>query len=36
MRLAAMAKGGYYPTPDRVVDLIAWLIDTPYGYHHRN
>ena len=36
MRLAAQAKGGYYPTPDRVVDMIAGLIDTPYGYHHYN
>ncbi len=36
MRLAAQSKGGYYPTPDRVVDLIAGLIDAPYGYHHRN
>ena len=31
MRLAALAKGGYYPTPDRVVELIAGLIDAPYG-----
>ena len=36
MRLAAMAKGGYYPTPERVVDLIADLIHTPTGYYHRN
>ena len=36
MRLAAQSRGGYYPTPDRVVDLIAGLIETPYGYHHRN
>ena len=36
MRLAAQAKGGFYPTPPRVVDLIAGLIDTPGGYHHRN
>ena len=36
MRLAAQAKGGYYPTPDRVVDMIAGLIDTPYGHHHYN
>ena len=35
MRLAAQAKGGYYPTPDRVVDLIAELIHTPTGYYHR-
>ena len=31
MRLAAQAKGGYYPTPDRVVDLIAELIHTVKG-----
>ncbi len=35
MRLAAQAKGGYYPTPERVVDLIADLIHTPSGYYHR-
>ena len=35
MRLAAQAKGGYYPTPDRVVDLIADLIHTPTGYYYR-
>ena len=36
MRLAAQAKGGFYPTPDRVVDLIADLIRVPNGYYHRN
>ncbi len=36
MRLAAQSKGGYYPTPDRVVDMIAGLIDTPHGFHHYN
>ena len=36
MRLAAMAKGGYYPTPERVVDLIADLIHTPTGYYYRD
>ena len=36
MRLAAQAKGGYYPTPDRVVDLVADLIQTPTGYYHRD
>ena len=36
MRLAAMAKGGYYPTPDRVVEMIADLISTPLGYYSRN
>ena len=35
MRLAAQAKGGYYPTPDRVVDLVAELIHTPTGSYHR-
>ena len=35
MRLAAQAKGGYYPTPERVVDLIAELIHTPTGYYYR-
>ena len=29
MRLAAQAKGGFYPTPDRVVEMIATLVDTP-------
>ncbi len=29
MRLAAQAKGGFYPTPDRVVDMIATLVETP-------
>ena len=32
MRLAAQAKGGFYPTPERVVDLLAELIHTPSGY----
>ena len=36
MRLAALAKGGFYPTPERVVDLIADLIRIPNGYYHRN
>ena len=36
MRLAAQAKGGYYPTPERVVDLIAELIHTPNGNYYRN
>ncbi len=35
MRLAAQAKGGFYPTPPRVVDLIADLIHTPSGYYNR-
>ena len=35
MRLAAQAKGGYYPTPERVVDLIADLIHTPSGHYNR-
>ena len=36
MRLAAQAKGGYYPTPDCVVDMIAGLIHTPSGSYYRN
>ena len=36
MRLAAQAKGGFYPTPERVVDLLAGLIHTPTGYYHRD
>ena len=36
MRLAAQSKGGYYPTPERVVDLIADLIHTPSGLYSRN
>ena len=36
MRLAAQSKGGYYPTPERVVDLIADLIHTPTGYYYRD
>ena len=32
MRLAAQAKGGYYPTPPRVVDLVAKLL---YGARGR-
>ena len=34
MRLAAQAKGGFYPTPDRVVDMIGTLMRPPYGYHN--
>ena len=34
MRLAAQAKGGYYPTPERVVDMVATFMRPPYGYHH--
>ena len=36
MRLAAQAKGGYYPTPERVVDLIADLIHTPSSSYRRD
>ena len=32
MRLAAQAKGGFYPTPPRVTDLIAELIQPPAGH----
>ena len=35
MRLNAQAKGGFYPTPDRVVDLIAQRIDAPVAYGRR-
>ena len=35
MRLAAQAKGGFYPTPPRVVDLIAELVHTPSGSYNR-
>ena len=35
MRLAAQAKGGYYPTPGRVVDMIAGLIGAPSGYYRK-
>ena len=34
MRLAAQAKGGFYPTPDRVVDMVGTLMRPPYGYHN--
>ena len=34
MRIAAMAKGGYYPTPPTVVDLIATLIRVPSSYYY--
>lgn len=30
MRLAAQAKGGFYPTPVRVAEMIAQEIETPY------
>ncbi len=35
MRLAAQAKGGFYPTPERVIDLLAELIHTPSGHYNR-
>ena len=35
MRLAAQAKGGFYPTPERVVNLIAGLVAGP-THHNRN
>ena len=35
MRLAAQAKGGGYPTPEKVVDFIATLIRAPAGYYYR-
>ena len=33
MRLAALAKGGFYPTPPNVVDLIAGLVHVPSSYY---
>ena len=36
MRLAAQAKGGFYPTPEKVVEFIATLIRAPAGYYCRN
>ena len=36
MRLAAQAKGGFYPTPPAVVKMIAGLIQPPAGHHRRN
>ena len=35
MRLAGQAKGGFYPTPPRVIDLIAGLIYAPVSYGPR-
>ena len=35
MRLEAMAKGGYYPSPPRVVDLVADLVSVPAGRSRR-
>ena len=36
MRLAVQSKGGFYPTPDRVVDMIATLAETPrLSYYSR-
>ena len=36
MRLAAQAKGGFYPTPPRVVDLLAELVYVPPGSYARH
>ena len=33
MRLAAQAKGGFYPTPPRVVDLVSMLLYGARGHH---
>ena len=33
MRLAAQYKGGFYPTPDRVIDLVAGLVHVPSSYY---
>ena len=31
MRLAAQAKGGFYPKPPRVVDMIATFLQARFG-----
>ena len=36
MRLEAQAKGGFYPTPPGVVDMIAGLVQPPPGRYMRN
>ena len=36
MRLAALAKGGFYPTPPRVVDLAAELVAVHGGRYRNN
>ena len=36
MRLSAQAKGGFYPTPDRVVDMAASLISASAGHYNRS
>ena len=33
MRLAAQARGGFYPTPTNVVDLIAGLVHVQSSYY---
>ena len=33
MRLSAQAKGGFYPTPPKVVDLVAGLVHVPSSYY---
>ena len=33
MRLSAQAKGGFYPTPPNVVDLVAGLVHVPSSYY---
>ena len=33
MRLAAQARGGFYPTPPNVVDLVAGLVHVPSSYY---
>ena len=33
MRLAAQYKGGFYPTPPNVVDLVAGLVHVPSSYY---
>ena len=33
MRLAAQAKGGFYPTPPNIVDMVAGLVHMPTQYY---
>ena len=33
MRLAALAKGGFYPTPPNVLDLVAGVVHTPSSHY---
>ena len=33
MRLAALAKGGFYPTPPNVLDLVAGAVHMPSSHY---